>query len=39
MISPVSQPDSSEARNTAVGAMSEGLPDAAEGVMAIICFS
>ena len=26
MSSPVSQPDSSEARNTAIGAMSEGCP-------------
>ena len=39
MISPVSQPDSSEARNTAIGAMSEGCPMRPRGVMAIICFS
>ena len=39
MISPVSQPDSSEARNTAIGAMSEGCPMRPRGVMAIVCFS
>ena len=37
MSSPVSQRDSSEARNTAMGAMSEGCPTRPSGVMAIIC--
>src|SRR5207244_4841554 len=39
MSSPVSQLDSSEARNTAIGAMSEGCPTRPRGVMAIMCFS
>src|SRR6202007_2345256 len=38
MISPVSQPASSEARNTATRAMSSGWPTRPSGVLAIICF-
>src|ERR1700756_5435427 len=39
MISPVSQPESSEARNTATPAMSDGVPMRPSGVMATSCFS
>jgi hypothetical protein len=39
LLSGVSQLDSSEARNTAIGAMSEGCPTLPRGVMGIICFS
>src|SRR5260370_1139424 len=38
MISPVSQPASSEARNTARRAMSSGWPTRPSDVLAIICF-
>src|ERR1700749_3111657 len=38
MISPVSQPASSEARNTATRTMSSGWPKRPSGVLAIICF-
>src|SRR6201987_1533083 len=38
MISPVSQPASSEARNTATRAMSSGWPKRPSGVLAITCF-
>src|SRR6266446_1752873 len=37
MRSPVTQLDSSEARNTAIGAMSEGCPTRPSGVMALLC--
>ena len=39
MRSPVSHPESSEARNTAIGAMSSGWPRRPSGVLATICFS
>ena len=39
MISPVSQPESSEARNTTTPAMSDGVPMRPSGVMATSCFS
>src|SRR5258706_14871852 len=38
MISPVSHPASSEARNTATRAMSSGWPTRPNGVPALICF-
>src|ERR1700719_2953162 len=38
MISPVSQPASSEARNTATRAMCSGWPKRPSGVLAITCF-
>ena len=39
MISPVNHADSSDARNTAIGAMSDGCPMRPRGVMATSCCS
>ncbi len=38
-VSPVIHPESADARNTAIGAMSSGWPNRPSGVTAIICFS